>query len=276
MPTALHTRKRIHFRPKLNKRFIATHDGYSFYTVNAFAVRDVALPDEEFGNFATKNEFPLLIPKGEVWLAQQSIDKEGLFFIANALTQLKEQARGVPEEKAYTEGINVERLLREKLNHLKFRGAGPQKRVPKEIYIDLYTTLPDKESTVDVWIVDGNVVRSLYKTDYTEGGHGFVYPWVPNDEIWIEAILDRRELPFIVAHEYIERRLMRDAKINYDEAHDICSRVEFKLRKNERVKQFLAPGRRKIHKRDLPRLASDELFHYVVNHYVKTRKESRS
>jgi hypothetical protein len=132
--------------------------------VNGYAVRDVAQPDEEFGCFATQDEFPDLIPEGEVWLAQQTIPKEGLFFIANALTQLKEQARGVPEEKAYTAGINVERMLRERLNHLKFRGAGPQKRVPKEVYLRLYATLPDKnDTTVEVWIVDGNVVRSLYK-----------------------------------------------------------------------------------------------------------------
>src|SRR5207249_21831 len=110
-------------------------------------------------------------------------NQEGLFFIANALTQLKEQARGVPSDKAYTEGIHVERLLRERLNRLKFRGARPQKSVPQEVYVEAYVTLPDKDATVQVWIVDGNVVRSLYKTDYTEGGHGYVYPWVPRDEI---------------------------------------------------------------------------------------------
>jgi hypothetical protein len=258
---------------KLNKRFIATHDGYDFYAVNGYAVRDIAQPDEEFGSFATSDDFPSLIPKGEVWLAEQTIDKEGLFFIANALTQLKEQARGTPDDRAYTAGIHVERMLREQLNHLKFRGAGPQKRVPKEVYVRTYATLPDKDdATVEVWIVDGNVVRSLYKTDYTEGGHGYVYPWVPRQEIWIEESLDARELPYIIAHEYIERRLMRDAKLDYDTAHDICSRVEFHLRKNERVKLFLAPGRRKIHKGDLSKLASDELFQYVVNHHVKTRK----
>lgn len=267
------TKKRPNRGVKLHKRFIATHDEFDFYAVNGYAVRDVAQPDEEFGCFATSDEFPSLIPKGEVWLAEQTIEREGLFFIANALTQLREQARGTPGDRAYTAGIEVERLLRERLNHLKFRGAGPQKRVPKEVYVRLYATLPDKnDTTVQVWIVDGNVVRSLYKTDYTEGGHGFVYPWVPNDEIWIEHSLDQRELPFIVAHEYIERRLMRDAKLDYDTAHDICSRVEFHLRKNQPVKRFLAPGRRKVHKGDLPKLASEELFRYVVQHHVKTRK----
>ncbi len=260
---------------KLNKRFISTHDGYNFYAVNSYAVRDIAQPDEEFGSFATQQDFPSLIPPGEVWVAEQNIDQEGLFFIANAVAQLKERARGVPDDTAYTEGIHVERMLRERLNRLKFRGGRPQKRVPAEVYVRRYARLPDKDRIVEVWIVDGNVVRSLYKTDYTEGGHGFVYPWVPVDEIWIEQSLDRRELPYIVAHEYIERRLMRDLKLDYDTAHDVCSRVEFKLRKNQRVKLFLAPGRRKIHMRDLPRLASDDLFRYVVNHFVKTRKLRR-
>ena len=42
-------------------------------------------------------------------------------------------------------------------------------------------------------LVDGNVVRCTYKTDYTEGGHGQVYPWVPKREIWVEKALDRTE-----------------------------------------------------------------------------------
>src|SRR5438067_959895 len=84
--------------------------------------------------------------------------------------------------------------------------------------------------SIDDWLVDGNMVRSLYKTDYTEGGHGYVYRWVPKQEIWVEKDLDRWELPFIVSHEYLELRLMRDLGIEYDKAHEICSKVEFDLR----------------------------------------------
>ena len=86
--------------------------------------------------------------------------------------------------------------------------------MPPRIYVEQYITLPDPDGPggeVTVWLVDGAVVRDLYKTDYTEGGHGYVYPWVPKPEIWVEATLERAELPFIVAHEYLERLLMRDA-----------------------------------------------------------------
>jgi len=62
---------------------------------------------------------------------------------------------------------------------------------------------------------------------------------------------------------------MRDAKLDYDTAHEICSKVEFQLRKNEPIKLFLAPGRRKMTTGDLPQLTSEDFFDYVVKHYVR-------
>src|SRR5207248_3813658 len=139
--------------------------------------------------------------------------------------------------------------LREKLNGIEFRDGKPHRQVPREVYLEPYTTLADPRGEVEVWLVDGNLARSYYKTDYTEGGHGYVYPWVPRPQIWIEDGVDRREVPFIVAHEYLERRLMRDAGMEHDPAHEVCSTVEFDLRKDDEVKCFLAPGRRKFGKR---------------------------
>ena len=130
-------------------------------------------------------------------------------------------------------------------------------------------TLADERFPIDVWLVDGNMIRSLYKTDYTEGGHGYVYQWCPKDEIWIEEDTQRGEIPFLVAHEYLELRLMRDEKLEYDEAHEICSKVEFKLRLNEGIKPLLAPGRRKLSKADLPKLTSEEVFAYLLRYYLK-------
>src|SRR3954471_7425274 len=99
-----------HYRPKLNKRRVLTHEDFTVYSVNGFAVRNVAQPDEEFGNFATKNEFANLIPKGEIWISEKLAPKEGVFFIANALTQLARQAQGAPN-RAYEDGLNIERAL---------------------------------------------------------------------------------------------------------------------------------------------------------------------
>ena len=121
-----------------------------------------------------------------------------------------------PRKRAYTAGLNVERTLRERLTGLKFRAGRPHKLAPWSVYVDHYFTIPDEKFPVNVWVADGRVIRSLYKNDYTEGGHGYVYPWVPKGEIWVEKVLDRRELPFIVTHEYLELRLMRDRGVDYD------------------------------------------------------------
>jgi hypothetical protein len=40
------------FQPKLNKRRVLSHADWTVYSVNGLAVRNVAQPDEEFGNFA--------------------------------------------------------------------------------------------------------------------------------------------------------------------------------------------------------------------------------
>jgi hypothetical protein len=255
--------------PKWNKRFILTHEEYDLYSVNALAVRDTTQSDEEFGIFATHEEFPRLIPKNEIWIAEKSIKKEAVFYVADALMRMKERAKGTPDDQAYQAGINLERMLREKLLDVKFRNGRPHKRIPERLYIEHYLKLPDAEFPVAIWLVDGNLVRSWYKTDYVEGGHGYVYRWCPKDEIWIDHEVQRTEIPFLVTHEYMELRLMRDKGLEYDQAHEICSKVEFKVRQNLGIKPFLAPGRRKVTKADLPKLTSDQVFQYVVKNYLK-------
>src|SRR3954464_7836168 len=110
---------RNHYAPKLRKQRVLTHAEYTVYSVNGLAVRNFAQPDEEFGNFATRDEFPNLIPRGEIWISEKLAPKEGVFFIANALTQLARQAAGAAGDRAYEDGLEVERLLREKLNGIE-------------------------------------------------------------------------------------------------------------------------------------------------------------
>jgi hypothetical protein len=242
------------------------------YAVDSLAVREISLTDEEFGNFAVHDEFPRLIPENEIWITDRIADAEGLFFVANAVAQRWAQDHGgESEETAYTTGLNVERYLRRKLRGAEFRAGRPHKRVPERIYVEQYAELPDPTGpadTVTVWLIDGAVARDLYKTDYTEGGHGYVYRWVPKTEIWVEATLERPELPYVIAHEYLERRLMHDAGLEYDHAHEICSKVEYTLRECCGPIDLLT-SKRKLTKSDLPRLAEPKFYEYVVNHYLK-------
>jgi len=253
------------YDPKLNKRQYLTHADCTVYTVNGLAVRNASEPDEEFGNFATHDEFPDCIGNREVWISEKLASKEGVFFVANALTYLSRVAAGATD-RAYDAGIEIERSLRESINGIEFRDGRPHKRVPEAIYLGEYLTLPDPKGDVTVYLIDGNMARSYYKTDYTQGGHGYVYPWVPKQQIWIEDGSDHRELPFIVCHEYLERRLMRDARLGYDRAHEIASALEFDLRKGTGLTKLLTAGR-KIGKADLPGLTDEAVYEFVNAHY---------
>lgn len=257
-------------QPKLNKAFVARQQGFDIYAVNAFAVRDLSRVDEEFTNFAVHSEFPDLIPEREIWLAEWLAEDEGVFYMANALTRLKLQERGRSKETAYEAGLRVERLLRERLSGLKYRNGRPHKRVPQRIYAESYLTLPDPRGDVHVRLVVGNLVRCLYKTDYTEGGHGDVYRWVPRDEIWVEKDIDAAEIPYIVAHEYTELRLMRDKSLEYDRAHDICSQVEFALRRGKPIRNLLTRRPGKLLRSNLPALTSPEYFEAVLDRFVRS------
>jgi hypothetical protein len=259
--------KRKRFRPKLDKQFVATKDGYDIFTIDAFAVRNVAQPDEEFDNFATHNEFADLIPEGEIWISNRSFDTEGDFFIANAVARLNALEKGESVDSAYTIGLNADRKLRAARTGIRYRAHRRSRHISPKIYVQEYIVLEDEEFPITVWIVDGLRVRSTYMTDYTEGGHGYVYPWVPKNEIWAERALHRAELPFIVAHEYIEHRLMRDEAMEYDKAHECCSEMEFDLRKSKERGSFPGLSRRRFGKLELKLLTRPEFFEYVKRHY---------
>jgi hypothetical protein len=253
----------------LRKRHLLTQGGYEFISVDAFAVRNMTRADEELFHVCTAEDLPRLIPEKEVWLSEELVDTEGLYFIAGALARLKHAEAGAEPEAAYTAGMNVERFLRRRIGGFIYRAGRPHRRVPKSVYASQYITLPDPVAAVEVWRVDGCVVRSFYKTDYTEGGHGYVYPWVPKNEIWVEKALHEEEVPYIVAHEHLELRLMRDKGLPYDEAHEICVGVELNLRQGKGIMRLLSDRHDRPEKEDLARLTTPEVFDYVVSHNLK-------
>lgn len=257
------------FNPPLRKRHVQTVEPYEVYTVSAFAIRNAAQPDEEFDNVAIPPDFPDLIKDGEIWTAESTFRREGQFFIANAVAELDALAAGKSKSDAYDAGIRAERKRRAKVTGLKFRNGRPHRRVPESIYRRRYAVIPDKEGPITVWLVDGCLVRCYYKTDYTEGGHGEVYRWVPKGEIWVESNIDADELPYIVAHEYTELRLMRECGYEYDRAHAICAEMEFDLRKADERRRFPGFSRERMRREDLATLVMGEFFGYVRQHYTR-------
>jgi hypothetical protein len=74
----------------------------------------------------------------------------------------------------------------------------------------IHKKLLKKYSTdkLKIWIVDGEAVRTFLFIDFTEGGHGIVYSFIPKDEVWIDDDLSVQERKYVLLHELHERKLM--------------------------------------------------------------------
>jgi len=210
------------------KTFLKTLHSMNVYTVDEEKIRSSSLDLEEFTNFATYLDFPKLIPKNEIWLSESNDESENNFFIQNALKQVQLVNSGETSLDAYHKALQYEKSLREKQNNFKYK---PWQQKTKTIYKSIYIKLLKSDHNLKIYLVDGNKVRTMFKTDFVEGGHGYVYNWIPLNEVWIDNDIKQDEIKFIAHHELVERHLMKKGR-SYDEAHDTASKKEFEMRQN--------------------------------------------
>jgi len=84
---------------------------------------------------------------------------------------------------------------------------------------NFYRVYLGKGQRQQIWIVDGaKVVRELYPA-FVMGGNDQRYRFNPPGDIWIDDRMAIEELEYTIAHELIERKLMRERGWSYDRAH---------------------------------------------------------
>ena len=84
-----------------------------------------------------------------------------------------------------------------------------------------------------VALVDGTHVRNKYDSDFCQGGNGYAYPFVPKNEIWVDAITPECEVALVAFHECEEAELM-ESGMSYDRAHDLVKAQEDVFRREMR------------------------------------------
>jgi hypothetical protein len=103
-------------------------------------------------------------------------------------------------------------------------------RVMQQKVIDAVAkTLLGTVSGFQIWIVDGQKLR-LFDHDFTDGGNGARYPYIPSNQIWIDDGSKMEELAPFIVHEISEFKYMV-AGASYDQAHERANALEDKLRR---------------------------------------------
>jgi hypothetical protein len=179
--------------------------------------------DEEFVNFGQHYRYNY-IPVNEFWIDREAEHDERQFFIDHLLVEHRLMAAGMSYDKALPRADQVERRERRRAGDIS-RLTHHGQKLPdlKGVHERLWKKL---ESGVSVWIVNGRLVRSVFDIDFTEGGHDYVYEFVPENEVWIDDAIVELERGYILLHELHERNRMAKG-VPYNQAHAESSRLEY-------------------------------------------------
>jgi hypothetical protein len=183
--------------------------------------------DEEFSNFG-HHYSTAEVPANEIWIDQESDQDEQRFFIRHAVVERDLMRKGSDYDTARKAANREERKMRVAAGDLKKVVKGKAMPNPTLVHLKIWKTLPDG---VQVWFVNGRLVRSVFDIEFTEGGHEHVYEYVPRNEVWIDNDIHENERGFVLFHELHERNLMANG-MDYDTAHDESSAREKHLRKH--------------------------------------------
>lgn len=88
----------------------------------------------------------------------------------------------------------------------------------------------EKRGGLKIQYVDGKTIREFIDPEFVMGGHDLIYKYIPAKTIWLDNKMDKRDIPHILLHEIIERKLMSQGK-NYDISHDYATAAEKESRR---------------------------------------------
>lgn len=189
--------------------------------------------NREFTNFGQHFRFDF-IPTKEFWIDKQHGSDEKDYFINHMIVEWNMMKNGVPYDKALEAADSLEKRERSKsdlMKKLEKKVSSISSDIPKEIYKE---KLDKYKGVVEVCVVSGEAVRGLYFNDFTEGGHHFVYDFIPLNEVWIDDDLPPGERGFVILHELHERYLMSGG-MDYVHAHRSSSIIEYRCRNDEKL-----------------------------------------
>lgn len=211
---------------KIYLKKVGSRGNINIWIVDGQIVRTTL--DEEFTNFGQHFRFPC-IPENEFWLDKESVPDERHFFIDHLLVEYKLQKQG----KSYAEAIDAadkkELSERRKAGDINKVIAESGRKDPGNVHIRLLNKITYNGEELEIWTVSGRLVRSAYYIDFTEGGHHFIYSFVPKNEVWLDDDISADERPFVLLHELNERMLMRQG-LTYTRAHKRSSKLEWESR----------------------------------------------
>jgi hypothetical protein len=129
---------------------------------------------------------------------------------------------------------NVLQRLQEKMNREKqpavMAGSACEKYADAEsLGKSVVSSLP---SGINIASVRGEFVRNNYDLDFARSGHHYRYPFIPENEVWVEKMQSKLDKKMAVQHALIERSCVTDLGMTLEQADQKATNAERFLRKH--------------------------------------------
>lgn len=197
--------------------------GVACFLVDGRWVRDHR--DIEFTNGAHDLTRPY-VPEGEVWIDREAPGAGELPFLVRH--QVRHRALML-QGKTYHQALRRATLAEKRERRAALRRPDLSLEQARcAVRRERIGTLDDPRA--EIWLVDGRGVRDRFYPEFTLGGHGLRYRFIPRGEIWIDDAAIASERAEIIAHEALELSLMRRG-MSYPDAHRRASALERRLRR---------------------------------------------
>lgn len=193
--------------------------GFTVWLVDGKYVRDNMNVD--FTNYGQHYLFDF-IPEDEFWIDEEEVPGEEKFYSDSMLAMNQLLKNKILHAEAVKMADEAEKKDRMEIYKNESNIEKAKKNLRK-------TLLKKYSKKIKVWLVNGRTVRDLFFIDFTEGGHGYVYNFIPKNEVWVDDDMSVREFKPVLVHELHERKLMiKD--MAYEPAHKRANERELYCR----------------------------------------------
>jgi hypothetical protein len=224
--------------------YIGKQENYDIWIVDGNQIRLKIFSSFLYGGNEQRYPFN---PRGEVWIDNAISCEEYFLTLAHELNERHLMAKfGWTYYTSHDSSLRIEQFIRKRNEEACRIHEASLKKVAVTDYSNIkeIPTLPDsihlqniyrvpvgQREGVDIWIVDGYMVRKNIYPDFGFSGNDLSYHFIPKNEIWIDGQVSCEETEYSIANEINERKFLAKGE-SYDDAYSDAIDMTLKMRQD--------------------------------------------
>ena len=224
--------------------YMGKEQSYNIWIVDGNQVRLKIFSSFLYGGNEQRYPFN---PKGEIWIDNAISCEEYYLTLAHELNERHLMAKfGWQYITAHDSSLSLEQTIRRSNEEIccaheaslrnvsatDYANIKEIRNVPDSIKIqNIYRVPVGTREGINIWIVDGYMVRKNIYPDFGFSGNDLSYHFIPEKEIWIDGQVSCEETEYSIATELKERKLIEAGK-SYDDAYSDAIDITLKMRES--------------------------------------------